>query len=120
VRGEVPDVAVLRAASTDLLAVPAVLGSQNFLLLLRIEVAVRPTEIVAALDAQQLLGRQLRALFVGVELRPACAAAAELDLADRWTGRFWLAARRAFSNVPDFAYTELSAGLTLTLVTGLL
>src|SRR5204862_410755 len=48
------------------------------------------------------------------------AAAAELDLADRWTGRFWLAARRAFSNVPDFAYTELSAGLTLTLVTGLL
>jgi len=47
-------------------------------------------------------------------------AAAELDLADRWTGRFWLAARRAFSNLPDFAYTELSAGLTLTLVTGLL
>ena len=47
-------------------------------------------------------------------------AAAELDLADRWTGRFWLTARRAFSNVRDFAYTELSAGLTLTLVTGLL
>src|SRR6266478_5547767 len=47
-------------------------------------------------------------------------AAAELDLADRWTGRFWVAARRAFSNLPDFAYTELSAGLTLTLMAGLL
>ena len=47
-------------------------------------------------------------------------AAAELDIADRWTGRFWLAARRSFSNLPDFAYTELSAGLTLSLVTGLL
>ena len=46
--------------------------------------------------------------------------ATELDLGDRWTGRFWVAARRAFSNVPSFAYTELSAGLTLTLVTGLL
>ena len=49
------------------------------------------------------------------------AAAAELDLADRWTARFWLAARKAFSNVPDsFAYTEVSAGVTLTLVAGLL
>ena len=47
-------------------------------------------------------------------------AAAELDLADRWTGRFWVAARRAMSNVPDFEYSQLSAGLTLTLVAGLL
>jgi len=47
-------------------------------------------------------------------------AAAEMDLADRWTARFWLAARRAFSNLPDFEYTQLSAGLTLTLVAGLL
>jgi tetratricopeptide (TPR) repeat protein len=48
------------------------------------------------------------------------SAAAELDVADRWTARFWVAARRSFSNVPDFAYTGLSAGLTLSLVTGLL
>jgi len=48
------------------------------------------------------------------------AAAAEVDLADRWTGRVWLAGRKAFSNVSDFAYTELSGGVTLTFVTGLL
>ncbi len=48
------------------------------------------------------------------------AAAAELDFTDRWTGRFWGAWRRSFSNVPDFAYTELSGGVTLTFVVGLL
>ena len=48
------------------------------------------------------------------------AAAAELDFADQWTGRFWVAARKSFSNVSDFAYTELSGGVTLTFAIGLL
>ena len=48
------------------------------------------------------------------------AAAAELDFADHWTGRFWMAGRKAFSNVSDFAYTQLSGGVTLTFVAGLL
>jgi len=47
-------------------------------------------------------------------------AAAELDFADRWTARVWAAGRRSLSNAADFAYLQISGGVTLSVVVGLL
>src|SRR5947209_667147 len=77
-RREVCDVAFLLSAAADLLAIAAVLGSEHLLLLLRVEVTVRPAKIVAPLHMKHLLGGKLGALLSGVELRPVRAAAAEL------------------------------------------
>ena len=62
-RGEISDIPLLRVASPNLFAVAAILGGEDFLLLLRVEVAVRPAEVVAALNVEKLFGRQLCTLF---------------------------------------------------------
>jgi hypothetical protein len=49
-------------AATDLLAIPAVLGRQHLPLRDPVVEAVRPPEIIATLDAEELLGGKLGAL----------------------------------------------------------
>src|SRR5438105_126057 len=78
VSGKVRHVALLRVATADLLAVAAVLGRQHLFLLLWIEVAVRPTEIIAAPYVEELLRWQLGTLLIVVEIRPIGARTAEL------------------------------------------
>src|SRR6185437_5390251 len=65
-------------AAAHLPPVSAVIRPQHLFLLLWIEIAVWPTEVVATLNVEHLLGRQLRALFVVVQFGPIGAAAAEL------------------------------------------
>lgn len=48
------------------------------------------------------------------------AAVLERDLGDRWTLRASLVARKAFSNVPDFAYTRIVPTLGIAWTAGLL
>src|SRR5690242_905627 len=69
--GEERDRRRLVGADADLLAaVAAVFGSEHELVLILVEVALRPAVIAALLDGDDLLGRQIRALLHRVELRP--------------------------------------------------
>ena len=61
---------LLGAHPNRLAAVAAIFGGEHQLLLDIVEIAFRPAEIVALLDLQKLLGRQVRALILVVELRP--------------------------------------------------
>src|SRR2546423_11128183 len=78
VRGKVRDVSLLRRAATHLPAVATVLGAEHFFLLLRIEVAIGPAEVVAALHVKEFFGGELGALLGRVQLWPISAAATEL------------------------------------------
>ena len=60
----------LVALADRLAAVAAVLGRQHELLLLAVVVALRPAVPGALLEIEHLLGREVKTLLGGVELRP--------------------------------------------------
>ncbi len=69
--GEEGDGSLFLSANPDrLAAVAAIFRREHQLLLDIVEIALRPAKIVALLDLQELLGRQVRALILVVELWP--------------------------------------------------